>query len=55
LERISRGIEMDEEPAFNEIIIDLLRRKLEERHDMELSDCNEHQILELWVNKCGKL
>jgi hypothetical protein len=48
-----RGNRMEEEAEFNGVIIELLRRKLEERHEMELSDFNEQQIVELWTNKYG--
>ena len=34
---------------FDEEIIERLRKTLEERHGMELSDFNQYQIIELWV------
>ena len=39
---------------FDDKIIDLLRKALEERHDLKLSDFNQYQIIELWVNKSVK-
>ena len=36
---------------FDESIIELIRTKLEERDDMELSDFNQYQLVELWINR----
>ena len=45
---------MDRKIVIEEKIIDLIRKKLEEHHDMKLSDYNQYQIIELWVNKSLK-
>jgi hypothetical protein len=45
---------MKEKINFDDRIIDLLKKRLEERHDMNLSDFNQYQIIELWVNKSIK-
>ena len=47
-------LNMDRKIVFEEKIIDLIRKKLEEHHDMKLSDYNQYQIIELWVNKSLK-
>lgn len=36
---------------FDDSIIELIRTKLEERDDMELSDFNHNQLVELWINR----
>ncbi len=36
---------------FDESIIELIRIKLEELDDMELSDFNQYQLVELWINR----
>ena len=42
---------MKTEIEFDDKIIDALRKKLEDRHNMALDDFNQYQILELWVNR----
>ncbi len=41
---------MLEKIKFDDNVIDILRKKMEQRHNMNLSDCNQYQIIELWVN-----
>ena len=41
---------MHEKIEFDEKVIEILRKKMEVRHNMNLSDCNQYQIIELWVN-----
>ena len=53
---IPRGIRdevfiMKNEIEFDDKIIDALRKKLEDRHNMALDDFNQYQIIELWVNR----
>ena len=42
---------MKNDVEFDESVIEMLRKKLEERLGMELEDFNQYQIIELWVNK----
>lgn len=39
---------------FDEKIINMIRKNLEEDLDMNLSDWNQYQVIELWVNKSFK-
>ena len=36
---------------FDESIIELIRIKLEEQDDIKLSDFNQYQLVELWINR----
>jgi hypothetical protein len=36
---------------FDDSIIELIRTKLEELDDIELSDFNQYQLVELWINR----
>jgi hypothetical protein len=45
---------MKNEIAFDERVINILRKKLEQRHNMTLDDFNQYQIIELWLNKSYK-
>ena len=45
---------MVEKDKADEKFIEILRKKLEERYNVRLSDLNQYQIIELWVNKSCK-
>jgi hypothetical protein len=36
---------------FNKDIIELIRKNLEERHDLELSNFSQYQLVEMWIDK----
>jgi len=38
----------------DEKFFEVLKKKLEERYNVRLSDLNQYQIIELWVNKSCK-